>query len=61
MHRRRRDGEIGRRSRLKICRWKHRAGSIPAPGTNSQFKAIQYSIKTRVKPSVYAGFLFYAV
>src|SRR5690554_1218965 len=28
------DGEIGRRKRLKISRWLHRAGSIPAPGTN---------------------------
>ena len=27
------DGEIGRRKRLKISRWLHRAGSIPAPGT----------------------------
>ena len=27
------DGEIGRRKGLKIPRWKHRAGSIPAPGT----------------------------
>ena len=26
-------GEIGRRKGLKIPRWKHRAGSIPAPGT----------------------------
>ena len=61
MLRRCRGGEIGRRSRLKICRWKHRAGSIPAPGTNNQFKAVRYSTKTRVKPSVCAGFLFYAV
>ena len=27
------DGEIGRRKGLKIPRWKHRAGSTPAPGT----------------------------
>ena len=27
-------GEIGRRKGLKIPRWQHRAGSIPAPGTN---------------------------
>lgn len=27
------DGEIGRRKGFKIPRWKHRAGSIPAPGT----------------------------
>ena len=27
------DGEIGRHKRLKISRWKQRAGSIPAPGT----------------------------
>ena len=27
------DGEIGRRKGLKIPRWQHRAGSIPAPGT----------------------------
>ena len=26
-------GEIGRRKGLKIPRWKHRAGSTPAPGT----------------------------
>ncbi len=26
-------GEIGRRKGLKIPRWKHRAGSIPALGT----------------------------
>ena len=29
----RRCGETGRRSRLKICRWKHRTGSIPVTGT----------------------------
>ncbi len=29
-------GEIGRRKGLKIPRWRHRAGSIPAPGTNSR-------------------------
>ena len=29
-----RDGGIGRRTGLKIPRWKQRAGSIPAPGTN---------------------------
>ena len=29
-----RSGEIGRRSRFKICRWRHRAGSIPASGTS---------------------------
>ena len=28
-------GEIGRRKGLKIPRWKHRAGSIPARGTIS--------------------------
>ena len=28
-------GEIGRRKGLKIPRWQHRAGSIPAPGTNT--------------------------
>ncbi len=27
------DGEIGRHKRLKISRFKRRAGSIPAPGT----------------------------
>jgi hypothetical protein len=27
------DGEIGRRKGLKIPRWKHCAGSTPAPGT----------------------------
>ncbi len=38
------NGEIGRRSRLKICRWKHRAGSIPAPGTiRKQFIDSTYS------------------
>jgi hypothetical protein len=31
-------GEIGRRKGLKIPRWKHRAGSTPARGTN-KFKA----------------------
>ncbi len=31
----RRCGEIGRRSRLKICRWKHRTGSIPVTGTKN--------------------------
>ncbi len=30
------DGEIGRHTRLKILRLKERAGSIPAPGTNSK-------------------------
>ncbi len=30
-----RDGGIGRRTGLKIPRWKQRAGSIPAPGTKS--------------------------
>lgn len=29
-----RDGEIGKHSRLKICRSKDLAGSIPAPGTS---------------------------
>ena len=27
-------GGIGRRTGLKIPRWRQRAGSIPAPGTN---------------------------
>ena len=31
------DGEIGRHRRLKISRLNGRAGSIPAPGTNSQY------------------------
>jgi hypothetical protein len=35
-----RSGEIGRRSRLKICRLKDRAGSIPASGTMD--KAAQF-------------------
>ena len=30
-----RDGEIGKRSRLKICRPEGHAGSTPAPGTNT--------------------------
>ena len=38
----------GRRSRLKICRWKHRAGSIPAPGTRrSQFATLPAGLETR--------------
>lgn len=53
MHRRRRGGEIGRRSRLKICRWKHRAGSIPAPGTTSEFHTILQ------EPKSLAGFCFH--
>ena len=36
-------GEIGRRKGLKIPRWKHRAGSIPALGTNYKFMDILYS------------------
>ncbi len=28
-----RDGEIGRRTGLKIRRWRHREGSTPSPGT----------------------------
>ena len=32
------DGEIGRRKGLKIPRWKHRAGSTPAPGTIHRFR-----------------------
>jgi hypothetical protein len=31
-----RSGEIGRRSRLKICRLRDRAGSIPASGTTQK-------------------------
>ena len=35
-------GEIGRRKGLKIPRWKHRAGSIPAPGTKSILLVVRY-------------------
>jgi hypothetical protein len=31
-------GGIGRRGRLKICWWQHRAGSSPARGTNLYFR-----------------------
>jgi hypothetical protein len=31
-----RDGGTGRRTGLKIQRWRQRAGSIPAPGTKLQ-------------------------
>ena len=56
MHRRRRGGEIGRRSRLKICRWKHRAGSIPAPGTRrSQFATLPAGLETLFR---FRAFLF---
>src|SRR5690554_3301632 len=37
------DGEIGRHKRLKISRWLHRAGSIPAPGTK-YINNLRYSI-----------------
>lgn len=33
-----RDGGTGRRTGLKIQRWRQRAGSIPAPGTNLYYK-----------------------
>jgi hypothetical protein len=36
------DGEIGRRSRLKICRSQERAGSIPVPGTKSSFYKMSF-------------------
>lgn len=41
---RKRRAEIGRRSRFKICRWKQRAGSIPASGTSKhkRFNASGY-------------------
>ncbi|MCD6025917.1 MAG: hypothetical protein K0R08_436 [Solimicrobium sp.] len=35
-----RDGGIGRRTGLKIPRWKQRAGSIPAPGTTKFLSSI---------------------
>lgn len=38
-----RSGGIGRRSRLKICRWQQRAGSSPASGTIVVFKALGFS------------------
>ena len=31
-------GEIGRRKGLKIPRWRHRAGSSPAPGTIKEYE-----------------------
>ena len=37
-------GEIGRRKGLKIPRWKHRAGSIPAPGTKPLFTTIHQKL-----------------
>ncbi len=43
-------GEIGRRTRLKILRWQHRAGSIPAPGTiiiqTFLFRPINYALNS---------------
>jgi hypothetical protein len=39
-----RGGGIGRRTGLKIPRWKQRAGSIPAPGT-SDYSLLQIDIK----------------
>ena len=38
-----RDGGIGRRTGLKIPRWRQRAGSIPAPGTKYVFQAMSES------------------
>ena len=34
-------GEIGRRKGLKIPRWQHRAGSIPALGTIFKINSLQ--------------------
>ncbi len=36
-------GGIGRRKGLKIPRWKHRAGSIPAPGTIYTLRTLEFS------------------
>ncbi len=49
---RRRDGGIGRRTGLKIPRWKQRAGSIPALGTSRNLKKPRLAKANR-------GFLFF--
>ena len=43
-----RDGGIGRRTGLKIPRWRQRAGSIPALGTKNMFYTVSSSLKTRM-------------
>ena len=40
-----RDGEIGRRTRLKIWRQKWRAGSTPAPGTSLLPRELHLSLE----------------
>ena len=51
-----RDGGIGRRTGLKIPRWRHHVGSIPTPGTKHLSDSVLGS-RSKLEPDLRRAFL----